>query len=171
MRISMLSCNVPVRPAYTFTWISSSVLHPVHQSHNCCRWFADWLAQVWLHTFHGSINQPCNLAGISQIVQVAFTAAHLWSLTKKTSEFVWSSEHQSAVDCQERDHNPYFAAIPWQYPASYWSGVFRGNRRHLRKLVNPLSISSSTSVLVVPVPLLKNRPSFCYRFSSSVRIP
>ena len=25
MRISMLSCNVPVTPACTFTWISSSV--------------------------------------------------------------------------------------------------------------------------------------------------
>ena len=34
-----------------------------------------------------------------RIVQLAFTGAHLWGLTKKISEFVWSTEHQSAVDC------------------------------------------------------------------------
>lgn len=34
-----------------------------------------------------------------RIVQLAFTAARLRSLTKKTSEFVWSTEHQSGVDC------------------------------------------------------------------------
>ena len=34
-----------------------------------------------------------------RIVQLAFTGAHLWGLTKKTSEFVWRTEHQSAVDC------------------------------------------------------------------------
>ena len=51
-------------------------------------------------------------------------------------------KHSTSVDCisssrlyQESDQNPYFAAIPWQYPASYWSGVFRGNRRNLQKLV------------------------------------
>ena len=32
------------------------------------------------------------------IPSLASTAAHLWSLTKKTSEFVWSPEHRSAVD-------------------------------------------------------------------------
>ena len=32
------------------------------------------------------------------IPNLASTAAHLWSLTKKSSEFVWSPEHRSAVD-------------------------------------------------------------------------
>ena len=33
------------------------------------------------------------------IHNLASIAASLWGLTKKTSEFVWSPEHQSAVDC------------------------------------------------------------------------
>ena len=32
------------------------------------------------------------------IPDLASIAANLWALTKKTSEFVWSPEHQSAVD-------------------------------------------------------------------------
>ena len=114
--------------------------HPVHQSHNWWWWFADWLAQVWLHTFHGSINQPCNLAGMSQDCSVGL---HNCSPPQCHQEDKWIClKHSTSVDCissnrlyQESDHNPYFAAIPWQYPASYWSGVFRGNRRNLQKLV------------------------------------
>ena len=32
------------------------------------------------------------------IPSLASTAAHLWSLTKKTSEFVWTPAHRSAVN-------------------------------------------------------------------------
>ena len=32
------------------------------------------------------------------IPNLASTAPHLWILTKKTSEFVWSPEHRSTVD-------------------------------------------------------------------------
>ena len=33
------------------------------------------------------------------IPNLASLAASLWGLTKKTSDFVWSPEHQSATDC------------------------------------------------------------------------
>ena len=33
------------------------------------------------------------------IPDLASMAANLWALTKKTREFVWSPEHQSALDC------------------------------------------------------------------------
>lgn len=46
-----------------------------------------------LQTFLGMVQFPSRF-----IPDLASMAANLWALTKKTSEFVWSREHQSALD-------------------------------------------------------------------------
>lgn len=82
----MLSCNVPVRPAYTFTWISAGIPFTSHI-------IGDDGLQTDSHKFDSILSMDLltslvTLQECLRIVQLAFTTAHLRSVTKKTSEFV-----------------------------------------------------------------------------------
>ena len=51
---------------------------------------------TWINTSSGA---PSMVQFLSRFVpNLATAAADLWGLTKKTSEFIWSPEHQSAVE-------------------------------------------------------------------------
>ena len=89
MRISMLSCNAPVRPACTFTWISSTVPRIPFTSHI----IGDDGLQTDSHKFDSILSMDLSTSLVTlqeclRIVQLAFTTAHLRSVTKETSEFV-----------------------------------------------------------------------------------
>ena len=100
IRISVLSCNMPVRLAFVLTRIpfighviGADGLQPDPRKIESKLSMDHSTSLASLQTFLGMVQFLSRF-----IPNLASIAARLWSLTKKTSEFVWSPEHLSAVD-------------------------------------------------------------------------